>query len=1088
MTMGFLEGYTESVGDELAELAGFLQTRLTAVALPEQDVQTALNSASGTAGEAAIVLAVDCTWNGSLTVACTDTTGVVVTKFIRLDSDGQLFEVASFVANTSITITNPGGLTIPSGTGRTSQLVPTVVTLGSGTFDAAVLAGQRFRLTSGGNIGDSALINTVDSGTQLTLRAAISVPPASFTSESWEVVIDPETTINVESTLDWESSGFFYLDGVKYRYSSKTVTTLDELEYYDGAFYQSGVKQQHDPLAVVSDFTGFFSALDEYKRSFFVETAVGKDLDVVGGNIGVPRPSELGDDDLYRALIQAIAYAPRGTIFALELALDALLGETVVQESGDDFATIVDTLVTINGTLDASIEKGYRFRLKSEDDYLNETVLIEERISGTQLRLQSDRFGSLSGKKWEITKKNWAIFEDLTDFASLHHPCRIYVTKNTDADTDPNGKAYIERAEWAPLTGAGAITIVTDYLKVFGMRLKDEGYDFWEVASGSAAASADGGTTITGPASEFPADIKKGDIFQLTNSVYAGARAVVVSRDSDTQLTLGHVDGESALTATDDGSLGFNFSGASWIVLRDKSNVRFYKPSTEVVVEYPGDAGTTLWAFDGGGGGVEGTDVTVTSSASRGPFLELADNLGELVYKRTARITQESHVEFEILWDHDNNLNANTLQMGICISDGVRAILVGQRKAGNPFGFCNEAGTFIGTTGTWTVSDPGFHTFHIKKSGTKDVELWAEYTNASGQGDGLRLIDKLPYSSFPTIAAWQGAANYTAGAREIAYGNMQSGAGHIIYIKHVDWRITNTKDYWNTSIPNGASNVDELSDNDTAALHLSGDVGKLIRVLDFAAVNASNGNARGEWEVAAFTDANTIDVIGPTQNNGGFTLQNTAHLVVRDMPDAFRWPDHLGHSVEILSGPNAGVFPILNIIDPETGANIADILGEMEALASTWTDASKILAQFESNIVELDTVGGAPSLPSFTVSSDEVQWRLIPNFPNDSGPVKYEIVETGTDGGGGSLTTRSNTPFATGTVMAVERSQVLTGQLRDAKDRNDDDGVGGYEMYPFYLFDALGFVRRVVDYLTVSGVIPGFEVFTIDDAGPHILE
>jgi hypothetical protein len=54
------------------------------------------------------------TWQGTTTVLCNDTSDVVTGDFIRLTADGQLFEVASKVANTSVTILNPGGLTIPT--------------------------------------------------------------------------------------------------------------------------------------------------------------------------------------------------------------------------------------------------------------------------------------------------------------------------------------------------------------------------------------------------------------------------------------------------------------------------------------------------------------------------------------------------------------------------------------------------------------------------------------------------------------------------------------------------------------------------------------------------------------------------------------------------------------------------------------------------------------------------------------------------------------------------------------------------------------------------------------------------------------
>jgi uncharacterized phage protein gp47/JayE len=60
------------------------------------------------------------TWDGTATILATDTTGISSTadnpgNFVRLDSDGQFFRVLSFVPNTSVTIDNTAGRTIPIG-------------------------------------------------------------------------------------------------------------------------------------------------------------------------------------------------------------------------------------------------------------------------------------------------------------------------------------------------------------------------------------------------------------------------------------------------------------------------------------------------------------------------------------------------------------------------------------------------------------------------------------------------------------------------------------------------------------------------------------------------------------------------------------------------------------------------------------------------------------------------------------------------------------------------------------------------------------------------------------------------------------
>lgn len=63
------------------------------------------------------------TWNGTTTIAVSaDPSGELAAgEFIRLDSDGQLFEVAT-VAPTSVTILNPDSKTIPSGATGSSKV------------------------------------------------------------------------------------------------------------------------------------------------------------------------------------------------------------------------------------------------------------------------------------------------------------------------------------------------------------------------------------------------------------------------------------------------------------------------------------------------------------------------------------------------------------------------------------------------------------------------------------------------------------------------------------------------------------------------------------------------------------------------------------------------------------------------------------------------------------------------------------------------------------------------------------------------------------------------------------------------------
>ena len=85
------------------------------------------------------------TWNGTTTITTPDTSEVAADDWIRLDSDGQWFEIASLVPNTSVTILNPGSDSIPTGA-TASSLAVDILTEGFDPSDEAVGGELRLRL------------------------------------------------------------------------------------------------------------------------------------------------------------------------------------------------------------------------------------------------------------------------------------------------------------------------------------------------------------------------------------------------------------------------------------------------------------------------------------------------------------------------------------------------------------------------------------------------------------------------------------------------------------------------------------------------------------------------------------------------------------------------------------------------------------------------------------------------------------------------------------------------------------------------------------------------------------------------------
>lgn len=150
----------------------------------EDPIQSDIASASASFGVTALGGTI--TWQGPSTIVLmTDTSQVQPGDFIRDDVDAQFFRIISVITNVSVQITNPDNFVIPNGAGASSVIDPTVITLSSGTFVVDLTQTMRFRVETGSNEGLSALIDTRDSDTQITLQTGL---PSGFTDQDWIIV------------------------------------------------------------------------------------------------------------------------------------------------------------------------------------------------------------------------------------------------------------------------------------------------------------------------------------------------------------------------------------------------------------------------------------------------------------------------------------------------------------------------------------------------------------------------------------------------------------------------------------------------------------------------------------------------------------------------------------------------------------------------------------------------------------------------------------------------------------------------------------------------------------------------------------
>jgi hypothetical protein len=183
-----------------------------------------------------------------------------------------------------------------------------------------VEAGDWIALDSDGTLFE---VGSVTTDTSVTLLNPIGYPiPTGATSTS-----KATRSLPVESALNWADSGKVGLDGMVYHYASRTNTSLDEITFLAGGESIVGLNRRHRVEATVVNLNRELSAVDAVRRAILVNYAEGEDLSALGRNLGVNRIGFFADDDVFREVIKATAYAPKGTVLGLKFALNALVGE-----------------------------------------------------------------------------------------------------------------------------------------------------------------------------------------------------------------------------------------------------------------------------------------------------------------------------------------------------------------------------------------------------------------------------------------------------------------------------------------------------------------------------------------------------------------------------------------------------------------------------------------------------------------------------------------------------------------------------------------------------------------------------------------
>lgn len=989
------------------------------------------------------------------------------------------------------------------------------ITRASGAWSADVVAGARFYVGSGLHRGRWAVIDSVDSPTQLTLDGAgIGV---NFSLQSYWIVSAADTTVSVETTLDWDAAGSALIDGTIYTYSSKTLTSLIGLSsprlerawgriqfvagaslvdgqtvtitdsqnrtvvfefdsnaavtagrvpvaftagdtatqvrdafmaalnvldfgvkafvydtailelvqvlagtagntaitetvanagfvvfgFIDGAATVAGVVRDLPVLTPVVDWSGTYSVADRARRNVQVRHAEGEFLDVLGENLGVPRPYGLDDDDVYRGLIQLLAYGNKG--------------------AGPLIAQVLDLVVGVGNWV------------KFTD--------------GTGAYTQLDNGGTL------LTRN------------TLRNNNIVFFWRDGTED-QAFGKAILGQSVYALPASTTSIVLPENANTVESIKLAPDPLPVRLITSGLDGEITLGPATMT-DAALVVTDIFPGDVLEVLSGPNAGER-YSISAVGVSSVTLGPVLDLPVYEPPTEAYAQF-----AWRIVRTVSSFRQNLPSAEQYIEYDGDPGTTIWSAIAAGGASEGANVSLQNDtpANGGRYLRMTATVGQSIsYRHTLRSVGASSGEVSALVRPSGTFAAGATdgdQWTIQLRDSVRSLAVGViATSGTEYelGFINSTtGAFIGApgyTGDTAVLD--WLALRLVKGGDGIVRLWVNDV----------LVESLPYASFATTAD-----------RRLEFGmlTVPTATGQF-RIKTLDWQVETPTEFNSVRFTNASTAAtDTFTDDAAGGFFAAGDATaprKTLSIESFGATNASGGNPRGVWEVATFTNANNVDLRGLSRTNGRtFGVDDPSRFDAIGDAMAFRVPDALGANIVITNGPNAGTYAIAEFVDQATGTDL--------------------LAPYPGAVALFIAAGGTPPFslttgtvrvtPDFPDPSDDTElvWRLEPAFANDAAVTG--VLHGASTLAAATITLRQALPYST-PVVQVTYTVVDSAQVLNTGTPNPLVSPGVYTYYPFYLWDAWGYLRGIIaEFLLVAGVEPDFDRLVVDATGYHLL-
>lgn len=468
------------------------------------------------------------------------------------------------------------------------------------------------------------------------------------------------------------------------------------------------------------------------------------------------------------------------------------------------------------------------------------------------------------------------------------------------------------------------------------------------------------------------------------------------------------------------------------------TDIRNQKPSALMLTEYTGATPHPAWDFHG----LDETDVSLVSGSYCDFFNP--DLLDALAYERSLRIQPNAQGEMAVLFAVPTIATLDTgastgKQFMFGLSTTAKLLAVGTIGIGGagPYniGFITQAGAFI--AGAATLVRDQFYDVRIKFNGMQ-AQLFID-----GQ-----LVQTLAYT------ALSGVSTYAA-----LYGLYSpSNALMRVRIKQVDLYVHTPIDYWASWGAAGSvltANPDVLNGN-ISGHFLTTDLNKVLLTYNSAITNSYGGNNNGKWYVDSLISSALVTLKGDDGAAATVATANPKRIVLADGLETFTYPDDLGKRV-VLSGSslsNNGTYVIQKLLDPDTLVDLA-----------TWGTPIKV----KTHVCEV--------VAASFVSETGLDWRILPNFENETG-LAWVLSDAGVQTGM-NLSLKQAMPSIplAHQVVDVWYADVLSAQILE------NEGVSNYVVsetplrylyYPCYLSDPLGYVRDYGKTITAAGVIPDF--------------